>query len=56
MLIFDLIYQTEEFYIKTFVSGFMAFIISPRKRIVQTQTGKTKQITWIFLKKSIIID
>jgi hypothetical protein len=56
MLIFDLIFQTEEFYLKAFVSGFVAFIISPRKKIIKNQTGKTKQITWIFLKKSIILD
>jgi hypothetical protein len=34
----------------------LAFILSPRKKIIQTEKGKIKQITWFFLKKPIVID
>ncbi|QOD60020.1 hypothetical protein H9I45_11770 [Polaribacter haliotis] len=56
MMIFDQIYKTDNFVLKGGISAVLAFIISPRKRIIQTQTGKIKQITWIFLKKPVIIE
>ena len=34
----------------------LAFILSPRKKIIQTEKGKIEQITWLFLKKPIVID
>tara|TARA_B110000091_G_scaffold104354_1_gene113373 strand:- start:2529 stop:2756 length:228 start_codon:yes stop_codon:yes gene_type:complete len=34
----------------------LAFILSPRKKIIQTEKGKIKQITWLFLKKPIVLD
>jgi hypothetical protein len=56
MLIFDQFHKTDGFLLKAFVSGFVAFIISPRKKIIHTQTGKIKQITWIFLKKPVLLE
>ncbi|MFK8058761.1 MAG: hypothetical protein AB8B78_01605 [Polaribacter sp.] len=56
MLIFDQFYTTDNFMLKGGISAVIAFIISPRKRIFQTQTGKIKQITWIFLKNPVIIN
>jgi len=56
MLIFDQVYKTENILLKAFVSAFVGFILSPRKRIIHTQTGKIKQITWIFLKKPILLE
>lgn len=56
MFSFDQIYTTDNFLLKGGISAFFAFILSPRKKIIQTQTGKIKQITWIFLKKSILLD
>ncbi|QTE24301.1 hypothetical protein [Polaribacter cellanae] len=56
LLILDKVFNVDNFFIRTFISGAIAFILSPRKRIIQTQTGKIKQITWIFLKKSVIIE
>ncbi|WP_299671543.1 hypothetical protein [uncultured Polaribacter sp.] len=53
---FDQIYTTENFFLKAGICGVLAFILSPRKKIIQTQTGKIKQITWLFLKKPILID
>ena len=56
MFIFDQFYKTDNFLLKGGISAVFAFILSPRKKIIQTQTGKIKQITWIFLKKPILID
>lgn len=55
MFVFDQIYKTDNFLLKAGISGFFAFVLSPRKKIIQTQTGKIKQITWIFFKKPISI-
>jgi hypothetical protein len=56
MLIFDLIYTTDNLILKIGVCSVLAFIVSPRKKLILTETGKTKQITWLFLKNPIIID
>ena len=56
MLIFDLVYKTDNFILKIGVCSVIAFILSPRKKIILTQTGKIKQITWLFLKKPISLD
>ena len=56
MLIFDLLYKTESLLPKALICGFIAFILSPRKKIIRTQTGVTKQITWVFFKKPILLD
>jgi len=56
MWIFDLIYTTDNLVLKIGVCSVVAFILSPRKKLILTQTGKRKQITWLFLKNPIIID
>jgi len=56
MLIFDQLYKTDSFPMKAIICAFLAFLLSPRKKIVQTQTGKIKQITWLFLKKPVILE
>ena len=33
----------------------VAFILSPRVKTFQTQSGKQEQVTWLFFKKSKII-
>jgi len=33
----------------------VAFILSPRVKTFDTQSGKKEQVTWLFLKKSKII-
>ena len=48
MWIFDMIYTTDNFILKIGVCSVIAFILSPRKKIILTQTGRTKQITWLF--------
>ncbi|MGB1042841.1 MAG: hypothetical protein ACPGU6_05565 [Tenacibaculum sp.] len=33
-----------------------AYALSPRKKIIQTQTGEKTQLTWLFLKEPIFLD
>lgn len=56
MLIFDQIYKTDNLIPKALVCGFIAYILSPRKKIIKTQTGVVKQITWVFLKNPILLN
>lgn len=56
MLVFDQIYFTNSLLLKMIFSAPVAFILSPRKKIIKTQTGKVKQITWIFFKKPILLN
>lgn len=42
--------------LRTVFAATLAFVISPRKKIVQTQNSQKTQVTWVFLKKPIIID
>ncbi len=56
MWIFDLINTTDNLVLKIGVCSVVAFILSPRKKLILTQTGKRKQITWLFLKEPIFLD
>jgi hypothetical protein len=56
MLIFDQLFETNNFIVKAGSSAVFAFMLSPRKKIIQTEKGKIKQITWLFLKKPIGLD
>ncbi len=56
MLIFDQLFDTDNFIVKAGSSAVLAFILSPRKKIIQTEKGKIKQITWLFLKEPIGLD
>ena len=55
MMIFDQFYTTDRLILKALGCGFLAFFLSPRKRIIKTQTGVVKQITWIFFKNPILL-
>ena len=56
MLIFDQLFETNNFIVKAGSSAVLAFILSPRNKIIQTEKGKIKQITWLFLKEPIRLD
>ncbi|WP_339663346.1 hypothetical protein [uncultured Polaribacter sp.] len=56
MSLFDLVYTTDNVILKIGICSVIAFILSPRRKIILTQTGRTKQITWMFLKEPISID
>lgn len=38
--------------LRTIFAITVAFVISPRKKKIKTQTGEKTQITWLFLKKT----
>jgi len=42
--------------LRTVFSVTLAFVLSPKRKKIKTQTGVKTQITWIFLKESIIIN
>jgi len=52
----DKMLNIDNFLISGGIAGLIGFILSPRKKIIQTQKGVVKQITWVFLKKPILID
>ena len=57
VLIFDVVLGVENIFIRTSISAFLAVLLSPRKKKFITAEAKEKsQITWLFLKKPIIID
>ncbi|MDP5105589.1 MAG: hypothetical protein NWQ31_05395 [Polaribacter sp.] len=56
MSLFDLVYTTDNVILKIGICSVIAFILSPRRKIILTQTGRKKQITWMFLKEPISID
>ena len=56
MSLFDLVYTTDNVILKIGICSVIAFILSPRRKIILTQTARTKQITWRFLKEPISID
>ena len=56
MFILDNFFGITDSLLRAVIAASVAFIISPRVKIIETQDGKKKQITWVFLKKAIIID
>ena len=55
MVVSDFAFPAQSFALKAFFCGAIAFILSPRKTIINTQKGKVKQVTWMFLKKPIVL-
>lgn len=53
---FDYVFNIENYFFKATLSTILAFILSPKRKKIQTQSGVKTQITWVFLKESIIID
>lgn len=46
----------ESAMLRTVFAITIAFVISPRKKKIKTQTGEKTQITWLFLKEPIILN
>lgn len=46
----------ENAMLRTVSSVTLAFVLSPRKKTFETQTGTKTQIIWVFLKEPIILD
>ncbi|MEX6626824.1 hypothetical protein [Tenacibaculum salmonis] len=56
MFILDKVFLVEESWIRIGIAIALAYVLSPRKKIVQTESGEKKQLTWIFLKNPIFLD
>ena len=52
----EYLFQLENGVLRAALAASLAVLLSPRKKRIQTQTGKKTQITWIFLKKPIFLD
>lgn len=55
-LLLEYLFQLENGVLRAAIAASLAVLLSPRKKRIQTQTGKKTQITWIFLKKPIFLD
>ena len=53
---FDKVLNIENSFIRSGLAAGIAVILSPRKKIIKTQTGEKTQITWFLLKKPIFKD
>lgn len=56
VIFFDVVLGIEDILIRSSISSFIAVLLAPRKKKIKTQTVTKTQVTWIFLKKPIIID
>ncbi|MCT4700153.1 hypothetical protein [Tenacibaculum haliotis] len=56
LLILDKVFHVEPSWVRMALAIALGYFLSPRKKIIQTQTGEKKQLTWIFLKKPIFLD
>jgi predicted PurR-regulated permease PerM len=56
IFIFVFFLSVDHILFRTSISSFFAVILSPRKKKLITETGEKTQITWLFLKKPIILD
>ena len=56
IFLLDKVFLLEKSWIQTVIAIFVAYVLSPRKKTIQTQTGERKQLSWIFLKKPIFLD
>ncbi|WP_299016063.1 hypothetical protein [uncultured Polaribacter sp.] len=53
MLLAQKVFKIENTFLNTGVACALAFILSPKVRIVEKQTGEEEQIRWLFFKKVI---
>ena len=54
--LFDFVFGLKSSTLSVCIAGGLAVFLSPRKKKIKTQAGEKNQITWVFLKKTIIID
>ncbi|WP_439131191.1 hypothetical protein [Polaribacter sp.] len=54
--VLGLVFKVESTFIRSGIAAGLAIVLSPRKKKIKTQTGEKTQITWLFLKKPIILD
>jgi uncharacterized membrane protein YesL len=55
-LVLDIFFNFNNSTIRIIASSFIAVVLSPRKKKINTLTGERTQITWVFLKEPIFLD
>jgi uncharacterized membrane protein YesL len=55
-LVLDIFFNFNNSTIRIIASSFIAVVLSPRKKRINTLTGERTQITWVFLKDPIFLD
>ncbi len=53
MLLLDKVFNVKEIVINTTIAVSLAYILSPKVKIVEKQNGEEEQIKWLFFKKVI---
>lgn len=53
MLLLDKVFDIKEVVINTAIAVTLAYVLSPKVKIVQKQNGEEEQIKWLFFKKVI---
>ena len=56
IVILDLVFKIDNTILRIVIAASLAALLAPRRKKIKTQTGEKTQITWIFLKKPILID
>tara|TARA_R110002126_G_scaffold99202_3_gene230303 strand:- start:10489 stop:10716 length:228 start_codon:yes stop_codon:yes gene_type:complete len=56
VMVLDVVFKIDDSIIRIVIAAPLAVFLSPRKKKINTQAGEQTQITWIFLKKPIVID
>ncbi|MCG1035282.1 hypothetical protein [Polaribacter sargassicola] len=54
--ILDFGFKIDNSIVRILIAAPMAAFLSPRKKIINTQSGDKTQITWFFLKKPLVLD
>jgi len=54
--ILDFGFKIDNSIVRIIIAAPLAVFLSPRKKVINTQTGDKTQITWIFLKKPLVLD
>ena len=55
-IVFEYLFGLKDSFLRATMAAFIAIILSPRRKKIETQTGNKTQITWLFLKEPIILD
>ncbi len=55
-VLLDKIFNMESLILKGVISGVVGFLLSPRKKKIETQKGIKTQLTCLFLKKAVFIE
>mgnify|MGYP005992817155 CR=1 FL=1 len=54
--LFDILFGVDKPFLRAVFSTTLAFLLSPRRKKIKTQTGVKTQVTWVFLKEPIFLD